>query len=125
MMIGMKKTILVIDDSPFVYNQLIDITKNAGYEVIGHAKTGEEGLALYQDIKPDIVTLDIVMPGIDGMETAKEILKLDNKANIVMLSSLCDCSTLEEVKSIGLKYLLPKPIESELLLATLELLIKK
>lgn len=120
----MKKTILVIDDSPFVLNQMKEITNHTEYEVVGHAKTGEEGLTMYKELHPDIVTLDIIMPGMDGMDTAKEILKLDSDANIIMLSSLCDSDTLGEVKSIGLKYLLSKPIEPELLLATFGLLIK-
>ncbi|BCN29646.1 response regulator [Anaeromicropila herbilytica] len=121
----MKKTILVIDDSPFVVNQIKEITAHTEYEVIGHAKTGEAGIEIFKELHPDIITLDIIMPGIDGMETAKEILNLDADANILMLSSLCDNGTLEEVKSIGLKYLLPKPIEAGLLLATFELLTKR
>lgn len=120
----MEKTILVIDDSPFIFNQVKDITVHSEYQVIGHAITGEDGIEMYKELHPDIVTLDIIMPGLDGMDTAKELLKEDENANIIMLSSISDMNTLDEVKSIGLKYLLPKPIEPELLLATLDLLTK-
>ena len=65
------------------------------------------------------------MPGIDGLETAEILLKKDPDATILMLSSLCDSGTLEEVKAIGLKYLIPKPWEDDVLLATLEMLIKQ
>ena len=118
-------TIMVIDDSPFASKQIKDLVEENGYEVIGYAKNGEEGIELYKELKPDIVILDIIMPGIDGLETAEIIMKADPSAKILMLSSLCDSDTLDEVRSIGLKYLIPKPWEDDVLLATLELLKKQ
>ncbi len=118
-------TIMVIDDSPFASKQIKDLVEENGYEVIGYAKNGEEGIELYKELKPDIVILDIIMPGIDGLETAEIIMKNDPSAKILMLSSLCDSDTLDEVRSIGLKYLIPKPWEDDVLLATLELLKKQ
>lgn len=120
----MSKTILVIDDSPFASQQIKDIVEEYGYEVIGYAKNGEEGIEKYKELKPQFVILDIIMPGIDGLETAEILLKDHPDAKIMMLSSLCDAGTLQEVKSIGLKYLIPKPLEKDILLATLELLEK-
>lgn len=121
----MKKTILVIDDSPFASQQIKDVVEEHGYEVIDYARNGEEGIEKYKECHPDFVILDIIMPGIDGLETAEILLKEDPKAKIMMLSSLCDAGTMEEVKSIGLKYLIPKPLDADVLLATLELLKKK
>ena len=121
----MKKTILVIDDSPFVYHQLKGMIEGSDYEVIGSAKSGEEGIELYRQLKPDVIILDIIMPGIDGLETAEIILKEDNNVNIVMLSSLFDANLLSEVKNMGLTFLLPKPLEKDVLFATLEMLEKK
>ena len=112
-----KTTIIVVDDSPFTSKQLKDVVEENGYEVIGYAKNGEEGIAMYDQLHPDIVILDIIMPGIDG-------LKKDPDATILMLSSLCDSGTLEEVRSVGVKYLIPKPWEDEVLLATLDMLKK-
>ena len=120
-----KTTILVVDDSPFASKQIKDIVEENGYEVIGNAKNGEEGIKMYEEFHPDIVILDIIMPGIDGLETAQILKKNDPKATIMMLSSLCDAGTLEEVRSIGVKYLIPKPWEDDVLLATLELLKKQ
>jgi two-component system chemotaxis response regulator CheY len=71
------------------------------------------------------VILDIIMPGIDGLETAEIIMKQDPNVKIMMLSSLCDSGTLEEVRNIGVKYLIPKPLEADVLLATLELVLKQ
>lgn len=121
----MKKTILVIDDSPFASQQIKDVVEEHGYEVIDYARNGEEGIEKYKETHPDFVILDIIMPGIDGLETAELLLREDPKAKIMMLSSLCDAGTMEEVKSIGLKYLIPKPLDADVLLATLELLKKK
>lgn len=118
-------TIMVVDDSPFASKQIKDIVEENGYEVIGYAKNGEEGVRMYDELKPDIVILDIIMPGIDGLETAQILMKNNPNVKILMLSSLCDAGTLEEVKGIGLKFLIPKPWEDDVLLATLELLKKQ
>ncbi|MCI8339391.1 MAG: response regulator [Lachnospiraceae bacterium] len=118
-------TIMVVDDSPFASKQIKDIVEENGYEVIGYAKNGEEGVRMYDELKPDIVILDIIMPGIDGLETAQILMKNNPKVKILMLSSLCDTGTLEEVKGIGLKFLIPKPWEDDVLLATLEMLKKQ
>lgn len=120
-----KTTILVVDDSPFASKQIQDLVEENGYEMIGYAKNGEEGIRMYEELHPDIVVMDIIMPGIDGLETAEILLKKDPDATILMLSSLCDSGTLEEVKAIGLKYLIPKPWEDDVLLATLEMLTKQ
>ncbi len=121
----MSTTIMVVDDSPFASKQVKDIVESNGYEVIGYARNGEEGIELYKELHPDIVILDIIMPGIDGLETAEILMKVDPDVRIMMLSSLCDAGTLEEVRSIGVRYLIPKPLESDVLLTTLELLMKR
>ena len=105
----MKQTILVVDDSPFVYHQLKDMVEDSDYEVIGSAKSGEEGLEMFRQLKPDIVILDIIMPGIDGLETAGILMEEDANARIVMLSSLFDANLLAEVKN-GIKILIAKTI---------------
>lgn len=120
-----KTTIMVVDDSPFASKQIKDIVEENGYEVIGYAKDGEEGIRMYEELHPDMVILDIIMPGIDGLETAQILQEKDPDVTIMMLSSLCDSGTLEEVRSIGVKYLIPKPWEDDVLLATLELLKKQ
>ncbi|MCD7825029.1 MAG: response regulator [Clostridiaceae bacterium] len=120
-----KKTILVVDDSPFALRQIKDLVEENDYEVIGYAKNGNEGIRMYEELNPDIVIMDIIMPGIDGLETAEILLKKDPDSKILMLSSLCDLEMLEEVRNMGLKYLIPKPWEDDVLLATLELLAKQ
>jgi two-component system chemotaxis response regulator CheY len=120
----MSKTIMVVDDSPFVSKQIKDIVEDNGYEVTGYAKNGEEAIELYKELNPDIVILDIIMPGLNGLETAEILKKQDPDVKILMLSSLCDSGTMDEVKSIGVKYLIPKPLEADVLLASLEMVFK-
>ena len=120
----MSTTIMVVDDSPFASKQIKDIVEDNGYEVIGYAKDGEEAIELYKELKPDIVILDIIMPGLNGLETAEILKKQDPAVKILMLSSLCDAGTMEEVKSIGVKHLIPKPLEADVVLASLELVSK-
>ncbi len=120
----MSTTIMVVDDSPFASKQIKDIVEDNGYEVIAYAKDGEEAIELYKEQKPDIVILDIIMPGINGLETAEILKKQDPEVKILMLSSLCDSGTMDEVKSIGVKHLIPKPLEADVLLASLEMVSK-
>ncbi len=114
------KKILIIDDSPFIFKEVSATLEGLDYEIVGHAKSGEEGLSMAKELKPDIITLDIVMPGIDGIETAQKLIETDPAIKIVMLSSLCDHDTVSEVEELGLKYLVSKPIEKEVLIETLE-----
>lgn len=120
----MSTTIMVVDDSPFASKQIKDIVEDNSYEVTAYAKDGEEAIELYKELKPDIVILDIIMPGLNGLETAEILKKQDPDVKILMLSSLCDSGTMEEVKSIGVKHLIPKPLEADVLLASLEMVSK-
>ncbi len=114
------KKILIIDDSPFIFKEVSATLEGLDYEIIGHAKSGEEGISMAQELKPDIITMDIVMPGIDGIEAAQKLMELEPNIKIIMLSSLCDYDTINEVESIGLKYLVSKPIEKQVLIDILE-----
>ncbi len=114
------KKVLIIDDSPFIAKEISGIIEGKGYEIIGHARNGESGIEMLEKLNPDIITLDIIMPGIDGIETAGEILKRKPKMKIVMLSSLCDYDTMQDIKAIGIEHLVAKPIEPDKLLSVLD-----
>ena len=113
------KTLMIIDDSPFIAMEIKDIVTKAGYDVVAHARNGETGIEKYRECMPDVVTIDIIMPGIDGIETAKEIRKIDPDARIVMLSSLCDDDTMKELEEMELNLIVEKPIDQEMLLNAL------
>ena len=112
------KTLLIIDDSPFIAMEIKNIVSERGYEVVGHSRNGEEGIRKYDELRPDYVTIDIIMPGIDGIETAQKIREIDADAKIVMLSSLCDEETMKELEAAGLKYIVEKPIDAGALMET-------
>ena len=76
------KTLLIIDDSPFIAMEIKNIVSERGYEVVGHSRNGEEGIRKYDELRPDYVTIDIIMPGIDGIETAQKIREIDADAKI-------------------------------------------
>lgn len=107
----MKKKLLIVDDSLFVYEEMKHILAKTNYEIAGYAKNGEDAIKLYEELQPDIVTLDIIMPGIDGLETAKILLEKWKDAKIVIISSLAYDETMEHANSIGVSGFIFKPIE--------------
>ena len=85
----MKIRVMVVDDAMFMRNMLKEILNNTGrYEVVAEAANGQEALELYKQVRPDLVTMDIVMPVMDGIEATREILRFDPQARIVMCSAL-------------------------------------
>ncbi len=119
------KKVLIIDDSPFIVKEISQICEEHGYKVVGRCKTGEEGVVRYKEMQPDVVTLDIIMPGMDGIETAQKIKEIDSNARIVMMSSLCDYDTMQEIQELGISRLVPKPIVETELLGALEAALMK
>ena len=104
----MKKKIMVVDDSRVMEYQIRKLLEDSDFEVAAYCENGEEAIAQYEEIQPDIVTMDIIMPGIDGLETAKIIVDVHPDARIVMISSLAYDDTINEAKAIGAKAFLYK-----------------
>lgn len=97
----MKKTIMIVDDSILIRNEIEKIIKGTDYEVVCHCRSGEEALDTYERTNPDIITMDIILPGIDGLETSKRILEKYPNAGIVIISSLVYDKTIQVVKELG------------------------
>jgi two-component system chemotaxis response regulator CheY len=97
----MGKRILVVEDSTMMRRIIMKVLKEAGHEVVGEASSGQEALNMYQELKPDLVTMDITMRGMDGITAIKEIMSLDNDAKILVLSNLDEEKYREEVDKIG------------------------
>lgn len=115
----MSKRILVVDDSLLMYQKLVEELKDTEFEVTAYAKDGETAVEMYDEYKPDIVTMDIIMPGIDGIEAAERILEKDKNANIVMVSSLGDDDIIEQANEKGIKQFICKPFERSQILKEL------
>ncbi len=115
----MKKQIMVVDDSRVMELMLSNLLEDSEFEVIGYCENGEDAITRYEELQPDIVTMDIIMPGIDGLETAQVILEKHPDAKIIMLSSLAYDDTINEAHAIGAKAFLYKPVDKNLLLDAL------
>ena len=116
----MAKRVMVVDDSRVQEVQIRKLLEGSGYEVAHYCRSGEDALAVYDEVKPDVVTMDIIMPGMDGLETAQAILEEYPEAKIVMVSSLAYEDTFDEAKTIGAKGFISKPFDQEKLLAALD-----
>lgn len=116
----MKKRLMVVDDSRVMELQICKLLENSKYEVVAYCENGEEAIARYEEVRPDIVTMDIIMPGIDGLEAAQIIAEAHPDARIIMISSLAYEDTLQEAEAVGAKLFLYKPIDRENLLDALE-----
>ncbi|MGR0479845.1 MAG: response regulator [Candidatus Electronema sp. V4] len=97
----MTSTVLVADDSAKMREMIIKQFRSLGYVVAGQAKNGAEAVEMYKNLKPDIVTLDIGMPELDGIGAAKEILSVNKSARVFFLYNFPDEDLLEEAEKIG------------------------
>ena len=112
----MAKRIMVVDDSRMICLQLKNLLADTQYEVAAYCRDGEEAVEQYAQVATDLVTMDIIMPGMDGLETAQAILEEHPEAKIVMVSSLAYDDTFDEASAIGAKAFIDKPFEKEQLL---------
>lgn len=112
----MNKRVMVVDDSRLVRVQMEDVLKGTDYEVVAHCRSGEDAVQRYAEVRPDLVTMDIIMQGMDGLDAAEIILKQDPNARIVMISSLAYEDTFKRAKTIGTKGFVDKPFHQEQLL---------
>ena len=84
----MATRVLIVDDAAFMRMMVKDILSKNGYEIVGEAENGMKALEKYQELKPDLVTMDITMPEMDGITAVKEIKKVDPAAKVVMCSAM-------------------------------------
>jgi two-component system, chemotaxis family, chemotaxis protein CheY len=107
--------ILVVDDALFMRRMLRDILEKEGHEIVAEGENAYEALKLYKKLKPDAVTLDIIMPEIDGlnvMDAIKKIVAFDSGANIIMVSAMGQQEMIIESIQAGAKDFVVKPFQS-------------
>ena len=107
----MNYTALVCDDSVFMRTMVGDILRNAGFEIVGEAETGVQAVEKYRELKPDLVTMDIVMPEMGGIDAVRAITKEDKHAKIVMCSALGLQALVVEAIEAGAKDFVLKPFQ--------------
>jgi two-component system chemotaxis response regulator CheY len=110
----MNNRVLVVDDALFMRSMIKDILVNAGdFEIAGEASNGKEAVDRYDELRPALVTMDIVMPEMDGIEATKAILQHDPKAVVVMCSALGQEALVIESLAAGAKDFIVKPFSAE------------
>jgi len=103
--------VLVCDDAIFMRTMISDILSGAGYEVVGEAETGVQAIERYKELKPDLVTMDIVMPDMGGIDAVREICKGDPNAKILMCSAMGQQALVVEAIQAGAKDFVVKPFQ--------------
>ena len=107
----MGKKILICDDSKFMRMMIKNILIQNSLEVVGEAENGIEAVSQYKELKPDLVTMDIVMPGASGLDAVKEIIDFDPNAKIIMCSALGQQGLLVEAIEAGAMEFVIKPFK--------------
>ena len=105
----MKPRVLVVDDAIFMRKMISDILASNGMEVVGEADTGSGAVARYSELKPDLVTMDIIMPEMNGIDAVRKIIEADSNAKIVMCSALGQQALVQDALTAGAKDFLIKP----------------
>ena len=104
---------LVVDDSKIARTRICDYVSKLGYEVIGEACDGIEAISKYKELLPNIITIDLEMPNMKGIEASKEILKLNPNINIILVTSIIDKKEVINALKIGVKKVIQKPFTLE------------
>ena len=107
----MNQTVLVCDDAIFMRTMISDILSQAGFEIVGEAESGVQAVEKYKVLKPDLVTMDIVMPDMGGIEAVREICKDDPDAKILMCSAMGQQALVVEAIQAGAKDFVVKPFQ--------------
>ena len=106
-------TVLIVDDAKFMRMVLRRILTSQGHKVVGEATNGEEAVEMYAKLRPDIVTMDIVMPKLNGIEAVRRIMQFDRNAKIIMVTALGQESFVLDAIKAGAREFIIKPFRNE------------
>ncbi|HBV86004.1 response regulator [Desulfosporosinus sp.] len=109
----MSATIMIVDDAAFMRMMLKDILLKNGFNVVGEAENGVMAVEKYKELQPNLTIMDITMPEMDGLQSVKEIRKLDSKARIIMCSAMGQQAMVIEAIQSGAKDFVVKPFQAE------------
>lgn len=116
----MSRTLLVTDDALIIREMIKDAAISAGWEIVGEAQNGQQAIELYEQLQPDVVTLDMVMPEYDGIHALAGIKQRDPDARVLVVSALDQKQTLKEAFRLGAADFIVKPFDPKNLVATLD-----
>jgi two-component system chemotaxis response regulator CheY len=112
--------VLVVDDAAFMRKMVTDALSGGGHEIVGEAANGAEAVQRFQELRPDVMTLDITMPEKDGLTALKEIIAVDPGAKVIMCSALGQESKVLESIKLGAKDFVVKPFQADRVLSAIE-----
>ncbi|MGO9831475.1 MAG: response regulator [Myxococcaceae bacterium] len=121
----MAKRVLIVDDASFMRNMLREILVEAGYQVVGEASHGVEAVQRHHELKPDLTTMDIVMPYKNGVEATREIVRADSEALVVICSALDQEALVLEALEAGAADFLVKPFRAEEVLSVVRKVLRE
>jgi two-component system, chemotaxis family, chemotaxis protein CheY len=121
----MAPTVLIVDDALFMRMMIRDILSKDGFDVVGEAENGVEAVERFKEVKPDLVTMDIVMPEMDGIEAVKQIMKIDPDAKILMCSAMGQQPLVVEALEAGAKDFIIKPFQPSKVIEAVEKALKE
>lgn len=116
----MSRKIMIVDDSNVIRNRITRGSASMDFEVVATATNGLEAVELYKQHRPDVVTMDLTMPKMDGLECIYELTNLDDNANILVISALSDKATGIKALQLGARGFICKPFTDEDLFEALE-----
>ncbi|MCR5797369.1 MAG: response regulator [Eubacterium sp.] len=114
------RTVLIVDDSRTSRRILKNILTENGYEVIAEAENGQVGYEKYIESRPDLVTLDITMPVLDGLGSLEKIMELDPNANVIMVTAAGQKSKMVDAIKMGASEFIQKPFEPDQILSVID-----
>jgi two-component system chemotaxis response regulator CheY len=116
----MGKSVLICDDSPLMRRMVMEPLRSDGWQVVGEAENGQQAIDKYRELRPDAVTMDIVMPGTDGLHGLSGIMEFDPAAKVVVVSALDQSKMISEAIRRGAQDFIAKPFLPEQLQKTLQ-----
>ncbi len=119
----MAKAVLICDDAAFMRMMIKDILSKNGYIVAGEAANGQEAVAKYKEVNPDLVLMDITMPEVDGIQALKQIRADDPNASVIMCSAMGQQSMVVEAIQSGAKDFIVKPFQADRVLEAVKKVI--
>lgn len=113
------KRVVIVDDAAFMRLTIKNMLSKNGFEVVGEAENGAQAIQKCQELEPDIMTMDITMPEVSGIDALKEIMKIRPQTNIVMVSALGQEAMVKEAVMLGAKGFIVKPFKEDIIIAAL------
>jgi two-component system chemotaxis response regulator CheY len=115
----MATTVLIVDDAAFMRMMIKDILTKNGFDVVGEAENGAKAVEKFQELRPDLTTMDITMPEMDGITAVKQIKKIDPNAKVIMCSAMGQQAMVIEAIQSGARDFIVKPFQPDRVLEAL------